>query len=88
MPSIVFEQNRYYELYSQYRYYESYSQMPSIVFELQELTDQSPLATVVCPTFIRMHNDDDYDDNYGEDDDDDDNLDDDDDDDDDCPTSM
>ena len=54
--------------------------MPSIVFELQELTDQSPLATVDCPTFIMIHNDDDYDDNYGDDDDtDDDNHDDDDD---------
>ena len=67
--------------------------MPSMVFELQELTDQRPLATVVCPTFIRMHDDDDdydHDDNYGGDDDDyydhddyDDNHDDDD-----CLTSM
>ena len=52
--------------------------MPSMVFVLQALTDQRPLATVVCPTFIRMNDDDDnyFDDNYGDgDDDDDDNHD-------------
>jgi len=49
---IDFNAQTCYELYSHNPYYKSYSQMPSMVFVLQALTDQSPLATVVCPTSI------------------------------------